>query len=243
MFDISGGTGALWSNTTKESSALGAGTVKAATTDSVYMREAIALGLRYSQYFPLEDAAYFVSFEISGTTTQPTINGKMKYSLLDSSDRTSDSYTEDLKSASAPGLGILRGSLHLGFHMPIDAVWAYELGMFGGLTGGKTRAEYDYSFPGKIGVRESGPSGLGMHAGIRLALQMIPTKHLTVSFEYRLTTEFFGSYALIPIFMSSGSMTTMSGHLLLISVGYRFGNDLPPESTSAGPTGPASTNR
>lgn len=236
MFDVLGGSGLVWASTSSDSSFLSSNKVQAGTADSVFMRESIFLGLRYSNYSPAGDAFFVFGFEASGTAARPTTDGQMKYSLLDSGNKTISSYKQDLDSATAPAFNSLRGSVHIGLNTPIGRHFAWEFGILGGLSAGQSKADYRYVFSNTSGS-SSGPEGIGVHAALRLALQFNPTESVVIGTEYRLFGELFGSIALIPGLYSSSSSLSNSGHLFLLSAGYRFGMAAP--SAVAGPEKPA----
>jgi len=229
MLDVLGGSGFVWTNYSSESSVLSSDKVTASTVDGIFMRESIFLGMRYSNYSPVADGFFVFGFEGTGTMARPTIDGKIKYTLKNSSGSTKGSYEQNVDSASAPAFSSLRGSVHLGLNMPVSNSFSYEFGILGGLSTGTGKASYSYNFSGAGGSSSGGPSGLGLHAALRLALQFIPTAAVVISTEYRIFGEFFGSYAWIPGLMSSGSYLSNSGHLFLLSVGYRFGFEPRPE--------------
>lgn len=227
MVDVLGGTGFVWANFAGESAIFSTDKVETSTVDGVPMRKTIFFGIRYNNYMNLSGDIYILGVEVGATLAGATTNGKIKQNLVNSNGASKGSYVTDLDAAAAPDFNSYRALFHLSRNEPIFDRFAFEFGVFAGPVIGRANTSYQYSFSGTSGGSSGGPSGFGLHGGLRFGFQILPITAAAITIEYRLYGEFFGSYAWIPGLMSSGSYLTNTGHMFLLSVGYRFGLEAP----------------
>lgn len=226
-FDVLGGTGMVSTNVMQRDYDSVAGTTKAETASRVAMREAIILGIRYSNYTPMGLGAFLLGAELNGMFARPSVSGDWKFTQYDSKSTVTSEALQAITPANAPSFNSVRGIFHIGLNIPTGSVLALEFGVMMGLGG--SEAKYSYQSPYRLPLStgaSSGTSGIGVQGGLRFAAQLFPQSPLVVSFEYRLIADGFGSFlSFMPFIQSNSSLVSSTGHLFLLSVGYRFGVD------------------
>ena len=225
VVDVLGGTGPVWGFAKQTEYASGDGTAKAKLDDTLYMRETLFLAARYSNYSGLGSGFFLWGAEVGAMMNRPTVSGNWVYTRADKDEKITSETTQAVTQNSAPGLNTGRVSFHLGYNAPFNQYLAAEFGVVVGVGFGQGKYSYQspYSTSLSTGV-SNGSSGPAVNAALRFALQLFPKSPVAVGLEYRLQAEAFGSFfALFPFVQSSTALGTTTGHLFLISVGYRFG--------------------
>lgn len=229
VVDLLAGSG-LVSTAVKQSDYLsGTGSITAQTAGSVRMRETMLLGVRYSHYSSTGFGYFYLGGELQGMFSRPQISGDWKFTQYDSKDKITGETLQPLTSASAPSVNSVRGLFHLGVNIPTGPWLAIELGLMVGLGGSDARyvVQSPYSQSWANGYSE-GISGIGVQGAFRFGLQLLPQSPVAVSLEYRLVADGFGSiFSLFPFVQSNSTLVGQTGHVFLVSVGYRFGLDTP----------------
>ena len=219
VFDAIGGSGFSWAGINTQSYLIGAGTTKFETPETLYLRENIFLGLRYSHYGAKADGFFILGGEVTGTMGQARADSNWKYTKWNTDDKITAQKGIAPTPENAPSLQVIRGSFHLGWHMPVSSSFGYEMGFAVGLTGGKARYAV---VSGSETTSDTG--GIGFHAMLRIGLQYLPAPFIRLMLEYRGMAEFFGSFSFFPGLTSSSDVATLTGHTFTMSVGYRFGS-------------------
>lgn len=223
VIDVTGGSGFIWANA-RETTAL-TETVEAKSRSSVYMRDTKFFALRYTHYSTSAPGFNTFGFEIGVLQTRPAAGGEWQFNRLNSSDSIVEQTNAPMASGAAPAVQATRFALHTGYNRPFANVWAIEGGGVVGFTYGKS--EYSYASPysiGSSGAYSNGSSGPGFNIAFRLALQYFAAPQMVISLEYRLQAEVFGTwFGLFPFLQRTNEINTNTGHLVLVSIGYRFG--------------------
>ncbi len=219
VVDAIGGSGFSWAGFSRQSYLIGAGTTKFETPETIYLRENVFMGLRYSNYRPKADGFFIIGGEISGTIGQAAADSTWKYTKWDADKKITAQNAVAAAESNSPSLQVIRGSFHLGWHMPVSSSFGYEMGFVAGLSGGK--AKYTVASGGES---VSDTSGVGFHAMLRFGLQYLPMETMRIMLEYRGMAEFFGGFSFFPGLTSGTNIATLTGHTFSLSIGYRFGS-------------------
>lgn len=225
VVDLLAGAGAISSGVKQADYVSGTGTITAQNTAPIYMRETLFLGLRYSHYTPVNFGYFYLGGELHGMFARPAVGGDWRFTQYDSKDKVTGESLQSMTSASAPSFNSVRGLFHLGLNIPTGSWLAVELGVMAGIGG--SEAKYVVQSPYSqflANGSSSGFSGIGLQGAFRFALQFMPQSSVAVSVEYRLVADGFGNLlSLFPFVQSNSTLVGSTGHLFLVSVGYRFG--------------------
>lgn len=188
-------------------------------TDSAFMRETYFGGLRYNNTGSKE-GGLVAGVETTATVTSPLREGDWQYRHNDSNGNAKYISKQQATWDSVPSMQVLRFSGHLGFNIPLDTFFAVEFGVLGGL--GIAKAKYRAQYPDNSNAEEDF-GGIGLNVALRAALQFFPQSGLALGIEYRLMAEGFVSAFGLPFLYTSSSSMNLTGHMFLLSLGYRFG--------------------
>ncbi|MFO1470542.1 MAG: hypothetical protein U1F27_05825 [Turneriella sp.] len=221
VIDVLGGSGLAWSSWS-DTSTIAGDIYKASTVGSVPMRETYFAGLRYSGYSGKDAGGLVAGVEFSTTQTFPFREGEWQYRHNDSNGNAKYASTQPATWQSVPSMKVVRFSGHIGFQVPVDNYLAAELGVLGGL--GIANGEYRAQYPDNANYAE-GFGGIGLHIALRAALQFFPQSRLALGVEYRLMAEgFVSASGIFPWLYTNSSSMNLTGHMFLLTLGYRFGN-------------------
>lgn len=229
VIDVVGGSGIIESKVESEESLTGVATAKAETSGDKKTARNVFLGVRYTYVANTSGPTLMLGGELSVLLNRLTSNGNWQFTHLDSNKNITGTVAQSFDNNNTPTFTTYRFLGHLSVGYPFNSVLGIEAGVMAGITSGSADYSYTYTINSTTKSQSSGPSGLGLHGALRMALRLFPQSAVTVGFEYRYFGEFSGEFlAFIPGFFSTYSIANNSGHLFLLSAGYRFGMDLQP---------------
>lgn len=227
VMEVVGGPGVLSTNVKHKNFDSVAGSTKAETMNALAMTPAIQVGLRILSYSEAGPGQFIIGGELNGLFARPSGSSDWRFSQYDSKDKLTAETIQASSSANTPSFNSVRGLFHLGYSVPAAHWIAIDIGAMVGL--GMSEAKYVFQSPYTLPLsngKSDGASGIGVQAGLRVALQFFPQRAVALGLEYRLMADAFGSFfSFMPFIQSNSEVVTTTGHQFLLSAGFRFGRE------------------